>query len=314
MHVEGTCPKFDALKNEFDLVIYHKNCNDGIAAYAVVRKYYLDKFAKEIEGIACAYGDPVPDYTERSVLVVDFSFPMETIVAMQTNCKSFFLLDHHVSAERELGGTKGCCFDMSRSGAMLAWDFFFTGLPPPKIVKYVQDKDLWRWKLPHSREFNVSMELLPFDPSLWVSLLENDDRVDKMVEEGIVLSGYKTSIAEKIASELELFHWEPFTREEHQAMLTGLPDPPVYYVGIVNSGTFVNEVGEMVCKSHRCDIALMYTYSSKKRSLRFAMRSNSVDVSVIAKKLGGGGHAGAAGFNFSGSMNRFLRTHGFEEI
>jgi bisphosphoglycerate-independent phosphoglycerate mutase (AlkP superfamily) len=115
-----TTGEWERVKDAFDLVVYHKNCHDGMTAYVVVRKYYSEKLDKDIEGIACAYGDLAPSCVKKNVLIVDFSFPLETIAKMKSEANSFFLLDHHVSAMRTLGNEPGCFFDMNRSGAMLA--------------------------------------------------------------------------------------------------------------------------------------------------------------------------------------------------
>ena len=38
-------------------------------------------------------------------------------------------------------------FDMNHSGARLAWDYFHPGKEPPKFINYIEDCDLWAWKL-----------------------------------------------------------------------------------------------------------------------------------------------------------------------
>jgi oligoribonuclease NrnB/cAMP/cGMP phosphodiesterase (DHH superfamily) len=294
-------------KDKIDLVVYHKNCHDGMTAFAVVRKYFSENFNRTIDGVACAYDDPAPSCDKRNVLVVDFSFPLDVIVKMKGEANSFFLLDHHASAQKMLKNESGCFFDMNRSGAMLAWDFFFRNLEPPRLVNYVQDKDLWKWKLPHSREFNVAMEMMSYEPTSWDSLLREEDSVDIMIQKGIAFGEYKRFLVERITNTAVLFMWQPFSVVE--GILGG---KLVLSVAFVEAFLFINEVGEKLYTSEKCDVAILWRYSMKKKSYNFSLRSNTVDTSLIAKKFGGGGHPGASGFYWSRTLEEFISENRFE--
>lgn len=68
-------------------------------------------------------------------------------------------------------------FDNNRSGALLAWDHFFPDSPPPQTLLYIQDRDLWKWELPHSKQIsnaliNVFLPLNNF--SVWDSFINNE--------------------------------------------------------------------------------------------------------------------------------------------
>ena len=295
---------FSDLKDSFDLVIYHRNCHDGIASYAVVRKYYKDVLGKEIEGKPCAYEDPVPDVSGKTVLIVDFSFKAAEMEKLTSEAKAFFLLDHHVSAQRELGSHPNCFFDMARSGAMIAWDFFFPDSQAPPLIEYVQDKDLWLWKLDNSRDFNVAMETLSYKPALWDALLVSEDAVPTMVEKGKLFGEYKQFLVENIARQADRFTWKPFPGEKTQQL----------NVSLINTFTFINEVGEKLGSDEKCDVALLWKYEAKKKSYRFFLRSNKVDTSVIAGIFGGGGHKGASGFYWKESFEKFIETTKLELV
>ena len=53
-------------------------------------------------------------------------------------------------------------FDMNHSGARLSWDFFHPGKLPPKFINYIEDRDLWKWELPSSKEFSAAFVMVPF--------------------------------------------------------------------------------------------------------------------------------------------------------
>jgi hypothetical protein len=70
---------------------------------------------------------------------------------------------------------------------------------------------------------------------------------------------------------------------------------------IVNcASNFASEVGDVLGKDHA--FAVMFVVSPKDKIVIASMRSNAqtgVDVSVIVKQFGGGGHVNAAGFSFN---------------
>jgi nanoRNase/pAp phosphatase (c-di-AMP/oligoRNAs hydrolase) len=53
-------------------------------------------------------------------------------------------------------------------------------------------------------------------------------------------------------------------------------------------------MGEYIYKDLGYEIAIIFFYTGK--HWNFSLRSDRVDVSVLAGQHGGGGHAGAAGF------------------
>jgi len=46
---------------------------------------------------------------------------------------------------------------MQHSGAVLAWQYFMPNEPVPDLLRYVEDQDLWNWKLPHSDAVNAAI-------------------------------------------------------------------------------------------------------------------------------------------------------------
>lgn len=159
------------------LVIYHKSCMDGAAAALAA---WL-KFGEEAEYRPASYGDPAPTDEEvrgRDVYILDFSYPRAELERMALTCRSSALAgykagqlqvcDHHKTAQADLTGLPFCTFDMNKSGAVLAWEYFHgTTLDPveqrirgevlPELFAYVQDRDLWRWELPHSKEVSAAL-------------------------------------------------------------------------------------------------------------------------------------------------------------
>lgn len=81
------------------------------------------------------------------------------------------VLDHHKTAfemfERPAAGNVsfdiGNCvvnLDMDRSGATMALDHWKPTLTDTQrqLFLYIEDADLWRWKLPESRQFHAGVQ------------------------------------------------------------------------------------------------------------------------------------------------------------
>ena len=71
------------------------------------------------------------------------------------------ILDHHLTAhdhyhsDPSVGNAMAenghvAHFDLDHSGAMLSWQYFHPDEPAPELLRYVEDQDLWNWKLPQS--------------------------------------------------------------------------------------------------------------------------------------------------------------------
>ena len=126
-----------------NVVIYHADCTDCFgAAYSAWKQ-----LGNRAEYYACKHGTPPPDVKDKNVVILDFSFNNETTKKMIEEANSLLVIDHHKSAMVELHDITNTHFDMTKSGAMLSWEFFHPGKEPPKFIRYIQDRDLWTWEL-----------------------------------------------------------------------------------------------------------------------------------------------------------------------
>jgi hypothetical protein len=173
------------------ICIYHGKCADGFTAAWIIRKALGD-----IEFYSGVYQDAPPDVTGKEVIMADFSYKRPVLVEMAAKAKSILILDHHASAQEDLREFIGpdhsslehgpwfpdsgayAVFDMNRSGAGLTWDYFHPGQPRPNLVDYVEDRDLWRFNLPLSRE--VSAVVFSYEYSF-----ENWDHLERLTRDCI---------------------------------------------------------------------------------------------------------------------------------
>ena len=119
------------------LVLYHgRHCPDGFGAALAAWRYYGDS----AEYLGLDHGDiktvdDLPPVAGRTVYILDFSFSADILQAIDERAAKLVMLDHHKSAAEKLTGFACRCgvvhFDMDKSGARLAWEFFHPHAPLP---------------------------------------------------------------------------------------------------------------------------------------------------------------------------------------
>jgi len=264
------------------LVIYHGNCLDGFgAAYAAQRHFSAQ--GVEAEFFAASHGEPMPDCAGREVYVVDFSFKRLQMKQLCEAAARVTVLDHHISAQEDLEGLEAehdnleVVFDMSRSGAVITWEYFHRQ-PTPHLLLHVQDQDLWQFKLEGTRDINAALMSYPFDFALWHEVASSAERFNILLREGEAINRFRR---EMIGS------------YKARAVLGRIAG---YEVPIVNCPRAITSelVGELA-EGH--PFAAGYQDKGTKRSWSLrSSRNGGEDVAKVAALFGGGGHKNAAGF------------------
>ena len=271
------------------LVIYHADCMDGLAAAWAVREAHPDG----VELHAAQYPDPPPpNCAGRDVIIVDFSYPREQVEALHNVATSLLILDHHKTAEAALKGLPYAIFDPTRSGAAMAWDHFHPGTKRPWMIDYIQDRDLWAWKLPNSNAVNayLRMNVQKVDDLSTVYLLAHDLKAREVGTTILqVEAAYVRETIKQVARGTLRVLSTNIDAGEMSLWMTPL-------VPIVNAGTFCHSelLGEL---AKGAPFAVGW-FVTNRGTYRYSLRSDpqGFDVSVIAKHFGGGGHKHAAGF------------------
>lgn len=287
------------------IVYYHDHCTDGFGAAFVVYQALNDS---NVEYVPCNYNAPAPahdDYANKEVIIVDFSFPIDIMKDMQASARSFTWLDHHKTAFEMAGKPiehvyefhserSDIILDNNRSGAMLAYDFFFAAAPQtPIMIQHIDDRDRWQFKIPGSREFHAALQLMkPWTFEQWDELdfqINQDERAYKaFIELGeLLLKNDKRQI-------------DSASKKHRKCNVIG-------YSGLaVNSTVHMSEIGHELANQSET-FGLIY-YIDADNSVKCSLRSNGdYDVSMIAKFFNGGGHKNAAGFSTDmETLQRFL--------
>jgi uncharacterized protein len=298
-------------------VLYHGGgCPDGFgAAWAAWRK-----LGDDAKYVPVLYHEPPPTIEPGStVYLVDFCYPLAVLREIAAGAAKVVVLDHHKSAKEAIQYsaadipmiiTTACgtdmtyswpglklTFDMGHSGAVLTWQHFHPGEPVPLLLRYVEDRDLWRWELQHSKEVSAYLASMPQDFASW----------DDIATAFFAIRSGSTGL-DSAATAWRAGH-HPFQREgaailraqaqtieqavrRHRWALLG-----GHRVPIVNATIHGSETGEALCLAHPDAPFAAYYFDTADGRRGWGLRSRGFfDVSEVAKQYGGGGHAAAAGF------------------
>lgn len=284
-------------------VLYHENCTDGFgAAYSAWKK-----LGNSASYVPVNYGNPVPPLAEGcDVFIVDFSYPAE---ALRLICQGrrVTVLDHHATAEKDLSGLEiaNCkvVFDMKKSGAVLAWEHFNPATPIPQMILYLQDRDLWSFRLPNSRAVSAYMQTLPMDFSVWQRTseeLESETGRKEIVSAGAACLRLKERMVLTMAQNNR---WVCFDLPKkcvglwQDAPGVSRPEEGWFWVPCSNATVFFSEVGEKLLEMFPSVAFTAYYLDRRDGKRQWGLRSGpDFDCSVIAKTMGGGGHKQASGF------------------
>lgn len=290
------------------VVLYHANCTDGFTAAYCFHKFMEPHYGPEnVQYIPVNYHEMF-EYGKcknKDVYILDFSFPRLGLQAICDIADEVTVLDHHKTAQADLENWESqpknltLVFDMTRSGAGIAWDYFAPdGYARADLVNYVEDRDLWKFALSHSRPINAFIQaqeknFLHYE-NVEIEVNSNPTMVRTV---GTALEEEHARICQDIANNLArpcLFEFADYEGGSIKGLIANC------------TGHFASEVGNILAKQSGTFGATSYT--DKDGNLRVSLRSiGDFDVSKLAKLYGGGGHKNAAGFvipaDASGNMS-----------
>jgi uncharacterized protein len=282
-------------------VFYHSADLDGHASGAICKYAMPDAVLHGIN-----YGDAFPWEIIKpvdTVYMVDFSLqPFSDMMRLDSVCDLVWI-DHHKSAIEEYHAAYedhppngDFTLDTNFAACELVWKHLsmfsiisgvdvshLTGREIPLSVHYLGRYDIWKHEdVPGSLEFQYGMRLQntwPTNQELWQSLFVNEGLTHDIREDGKLCLTYERVQNEKFASAYAF-----------ETELDGLR------CIAVNKGFTNSLVFESVYDPAKHDAMLAFGYRGGKWTVSLYATKPEIDVSVICKARGGGGHKGAAGF------------------
>lgn len=225
------------------------------------------------------------------VFILDFSYPRDVLEELRSRVDTLVILDHHKTAKEALEGFEGAVFDMNKSGAVLAWEYFHPGVEVPQLLLHIQDRDLWQFRLQGTQELTPSLYVIGDDMQALDAMADNSDTgqyfLTAAIQNGSAVLRHQ---AKQISNAVKNVVVLPFKG---------------YKVGVLNTTTLVSEIGTAIYTSPELDVDFSMSFFIDKTGVPIlSFRSSSdkehpVDVSALAAELGGGGHRTAAGAKVS---------------
>lgn len=279
-------------------LIIHHNDLDGRCSAAIIRYFYM-QFLHEVSPscIEMDYNLEL-DLTllndvlgkDDTLYIVDFSLKEDVMEKVFAITKNVVWIDHHKTAmERkysiEIPGIRGNEFAACEYTWKYMCERFEINNPIdvdiPVAVKLISDRDNWNWKFgEETKLFNAGMITVDNDPnsSIWNDVFNSYSEVVKIMGRGTVLCAYQES------------SWR--NSMDNSGFETAFDGHRCFAINLGGIGS--EAYGERI---NNYDLCVDFKFTGKNWIV--SLRSTKIDVSEIAKKYGGGGHKGAAGFTLN---------------
>lgn len=281
------------------LCIYHIADHDGKGSAAIVKSVYPET---ELMGLNHDMEIPYDEITKHNkIIVCDFALPLDFMFELSQS-RDFTWIDHHVSVIEQYEkaikeGTQQPIKGIRRVGTaalMLTWEYFYPERPLPLGIKLLGLNDVFDLRDKRVRPFEYAMQALgvnrPTD-KIWSELINDTLDVTEMVEKGKAILSYIRNRNFRLAR-AEAFE------SEYQGLKCICANIPQGYSEFYDSLDNIKDYDMMV-----------NFFMNKKNcwNLSFYTAKDNVDVSKVAEKFGGGGHAKAAGASSLKELPEFLR-------
>jgi hypothetical protein len=277
-------------------VIYHSADFDGLFCREIARK-----FLPNAELIGWNFGDkPIQMEMEGFYYILDLS--PDCLGSEVWDSSRIIWIDHHKSSMEKWPATiSGWRID-GVAACRLAWQWFSGGKVPgmrgglpekqhfidrlveePLAVRLAGEYDIWDKRDPDAELFQHGLRSIPLTDGIWDELLEPKNLpnlVGDILENGISLQFARTNENESIIKEIGFdldFEGLKFLACNHARY---------------NSHLFTAGLRP----DHDACFGFKWTGKEWSISLYHAPGKEHHDLSLIAKKYGGGGHRGACGF------------------
>lgn len=285
-------------------VLVH-NDNDGLYAGYCAWKYHRDLALYSPEYLKIQkvqYGKPFPLDVDTltkddEVYILDFSYRPEILDPVYAKVKKLVVLDHHETAKEYLEGCPYAHFDMTKSGALLAWEYFFPGVEPTMTCKLINDRDLWLWKYGKQAAYLhewILYDRFDMDWQKWFRLDTCQVAFDDAIKNG-------EPLYELILGQMNAFMGNPDNYQLTEAYLTQLPEThkrKVKFILYNGNYTSISELAQHFYTKYPDHITI--DYRVRKKIVTFSCRSpdkTMFNVEQFAQSKGGGGHPKAASFS-----------------
>lgn len=279
------------------IIIYHSKDLDGYCSGAICKRKYPDAkligydYGQEFPWAEIPEGEPV--------IMVDVSLPMPEMVNLAIHSSELTWIDHHLSAIKDYEQSIvdypywpndhnfTAVLQQGKAACEIAWQYLFPDESMPAAVKLLGMYDTWR----QSDTFDWEKEILPFQYGMRLDYTSADNFDQDLFKTNKFTLVWINEIQKQGVSVLK------YQRQQDKLAMHGAFE--CEFLGYKAIMCNVRGVGSLAFDSvvnpeHQLMVGFGYTG----RQWSFSLRTTheDVDVSLIAKQFGGGGHRKAAGF------------------
>jgi oligoribonuclease NrnB/cAMP/cGMP phosphodiesterase (DHH superfamily) len=208
---------------------------------------------------------------------------------MLEECARLVYIDHHKGAIEDMAtliqdGYIEALVAQEHSGAVLAWKYWNkTEHEMPALLRHIEDRDLWRFALAHTREIQANVFSYPYDFEVWDTLMKTP--IDDLVRDGIALERKHMKDIRELLEVTE------------RSMIIGGVEVPVANLPY----TMSSDAAQMLATMRKAPFAACYFDTADGRSFSLRSPAGGMNVCAIAQQYGGGGHVHASGFSVPSS-------------
>lgn len=301
-------------KDKYNYVIYHKGCTDGFSGFVILTMTdMIDNNALIYPDVPSAYHAP-PDIKNKNVIIIDVAYKKEVLKHILEKAKRVTFIDHHVTIKDDVEQLQKhmskknheIIYDNDKSGASLTWEYFFKGKPLPLAVQYIENNDIGKWDEKETMYFinglrvKYNMNMTPENLEKWRNIFNEDEKVAKyLIEKGSQYTEYHDFLLKENIKKNSI---KRFPSKEIYGRHKDIFDKPGQYKVVVYNGggcPTTSSLGSLIVNTIDCDFAIMWVLNLDRNDYVLQFRSKDVDVGVIAKAFGGGGHKLASACSFS---------------
>ena len=278
---------------------YHKNCMDGFTA-----GWAFWRFHPQAEVLPLQYGqDHIPVDEGDVVYFVDVTPSVPLMKSLLKKAAKVVVIDHHETVRDALNEIEDdkleLIFDMNKCGSRLVWDYcqeeFTLHEAVPPLIQYIEDRDLWRWELPMSKELSAALFLEARTFEHWEYLrTEWEELVEPLSDIGIALLTAQAGYVERMRR-----HAYILPNPQGEGVIAVVNAPMAHISEVLHE--MQKEVVEVKEDGSAVQPQLAISWSMLETGeILFGIRgdidSTRVHAGDFAKVYGGGGHPNAAGF------------------
>lgn len=265
------------------IVIYHKNCPDGMTSAAIAHKVLGD----DAEFIPCSDRQVPPTYLlnhedkkNTTVYILDFSYPIEVLKEIERDFKEVIILDHHASVKDDVLSISGGHYDADNCAAHMSYKFFNKTKSVPSFIELIDIIDLHKDERHQLDDIISYINSVDFTLENYTELIDNyDNKKDHYTKLGAAINQYVTLLEKMAIDNFDTVEFEGYT------------------IPAVNICFDINTKSRILAKLYEIMPPMAMSYRYDEGQWKVSLRGNgSIDVSALAAKYGGGGHKGSAGF------------------